>query len=81
LDDLGTEAATPWASAKLYQLFDYRYVTRLPTVVTTTYRLEDLEKAVDPRLVTRMRDKRLCTMFAILAGAYVGERARPRQRS
>jgi len=32
LDDLGTESATPWAREKLYQIFDYRYNARLPTV-------------------------------------------------
>ena len=35
LDDLGTESASPWAQEKLYQLFNYRYNARLPTVITT----------------------------------------------
>lgn len=74
LDDLGTEAATPWAKAKLYQLFDYRYILRLPTVVTTVYNLEEIEKLVDPGLVARMRDTRICRKVAILAPAYLGER-------
>lgn len=34
LDDLGTENASPWAQEKLFQLFNYRYVTRLPTLIT-----------------------------------------------
>jgi len=80
LDDLGVEASTPWASAKLYQLFDYRYITRRPTVVTTTYRFDMLEEAIDPRLATRMRDSRLCRIFAILAPAYVGRRQGRRPR-
>jgi DNA replication protein DnaC len=70
LDDLGTESATPWAREKLYQLFNYRYNAQLPTVITTAHELDDL----DPRLVTRMRDRRLSRMFAILAPAYLGER-------
>lgn len=70
LDDLGTESATPWAREKLYQLFNYRYNAQLPTVITSAHQLEDL----DPRLVTRMRDKRLARLFAILAPAYLGER-------
>jgi DNA replication protein DnaC len=69
LDDLGTESGTPWAREKLYQLFNYRYNARLPTVITTAQPLE----AIDQRLVTRLRDKRLCTLFAILAPAYLGE--------
>jgi DNA replication protein DnaC len=69
LDDLGTESATPWAKEKLYQLINYRYTAGLPTIITTSHELDEL----DPRLVTRMRDKRLCRLFAILAPAYLGE--------
>lgn len=70
LDDLGTESATPWAREKLYQLINHRYNAHLPTVITTSHKLEE----IDPRLVTRMRDKRLCQLFAILAPAYLGNR-------
>lgn len=70
LDDLGTELASPWAKEKLYQLFNYRYNARLPTVITTSHELED----IDPRLATRMRDQRIGTLFAILAPAYLGEK-------
>ncbi|NLF00125.1 MAG: ATP-binding protein, partial [Anaerolineales bacterium] len=80
LDDLGTESATPWAREKLYQIFDYRYNARLPTVITTASRIEDL----DARLYARMQDSSRCTAFAILAPAYHGGTARrkaPRQRT
>jgi len=66
LDDLGTESATPWAREKLYQLFDYRYNGRLPTVITTAKWLEE----VDPRLTTRMLDANRCTPAPITAPAY-----------
>src|SRR5690606_17410910 len=69
LDDLGTESATPWAREKLYQLFNYRYNTRLPTIITTSHGLEEL----DPRLVSRMRDRRICQRLVIKASAYLGE--------
>jgi DNA replication protein DnaC len=68
LDDLGTESATPWAREKLYQVFDYRYNARLPTVITTATPIEEL----DPRLATRMLDVSRCTPFAILVPAYRG---------
>ncbi len=68
LDDLGTESATPWAREKLYQIFDYRYNARLPTVITTATPLEEL----DPRLATRMLDVSRCVPFVILAPAYRG---------
>jgi DNA replication protein DnaC len=72
LDDLGTESATPWVKEKLYQLFNHRYNARLPTVITTAYELERLDK----RLVRRLLDDRLCTIAVIGAPAYRGERLR-----
>jgi len=76
LDDLGTESATPWAREKLYQIFDYRYNARLPTVITTANPIEEL----DPRLATRMLDVSRCTLFAILAPAYRGGVRRRRKK-
>ncbi|MBL8055619.1 MAG: ATP-binding protein, partial [Anaerolineales bacterium] len=46
LDDLGTESPTAWAVEKLYQLLNYRYNAKLPTVVTTNKRVEELEPRV-----------------------------------
>lgn len=66
LDDLGTESATPWAQEKLYQLLNHRYATALPTVITTATRLDQ----TPPRLRSRMLDRRLCTIFEILAPPY-----------
>ena len=60
LDDLGTESASPWAQEKLYQLFNYRYIARLPTIITMTQE----PKEVDPRLRTRMADVGRCTIFS-----------------
>jgi DNA replication protein DnaC len=78
LDDLGTESASPWAQEKLYQLFNYRYVARLPTVITLaqTKRNANPIDALDPRLRTRMLDIGRCTVFAILAPSYRGMRQR-----
>jgi len=67
LDDLGTESATPWSREKLYQLFDYRYNARLPTVITTTVNIDQW----DPRLRSRALDIKLCTIFEILAPSYL----------
>ncbi len=68
LDALGTQSSTPWAREKLYQLFDYRYFSRLPTVITTQVQIEDL----DSHLRSRLLDTRLCTLFAITAPDYRG---------
>jgi DNA replication protein DnaC len=56
MDDLGTQSNTPWAQEKLYQIFNYRYNARLPTVITTNVELESIEirirsRMVDPSLV------------------------------
>ncbi|TET53246.1 MAG: AAA family ATPase, partial [Anaerolineales bacterium] len=74
LDDLGTESATPWAREKLYQLFDYRYNARLPTVITTAKWIEE----VDPRLATRLADVSVCTPIPITAPDYQSGKVRRR---
>jgi len=51
LDDLGTESRTPWAQEKLFQIFNYRYNARLPTVITTNHELEDIPLRLRSRLV------------------------------
>jgi len=62
LDDLGTQNATPWAREKLYQILNYRYETRLPTVITTSATLEE----IDPRIRSRMLDERVCKLYKII---------------
>ncbi len=68
LDDLGTESATAWAREKLYQLFNYRYNARLPTVITTATAIDE----IDPRLATRMLDGSRCTFFVLEVPSYRG---------
>ena len=68
LDDLGTQSSSPWVKEKLYQLFNFRYNAELPTVITSAAGLEEM----DPRLRSRILDKRLCTIHAITAPAYTG---------
>ena len=52
LDDLGTHSRTHWAEEQLDQLFGHRYDRRLPTVITTSEKIEDLPE----RLQTRLSD-------------------------
>ncbi len=74
LDDLGTQAMTPWVREKLYQLFNYRYNARLPTVITSSDQFDE----IDPRLRSRMRDQSLCIIQPITVPSYRG--GQPRQR-
>jgi len=73
LDDLDTGSSTTWAKEKLYQLFNYRYLSRLPTVITTSSEYEKM----DSRLLSRMEDRRLCTIHAIICPAYHGQPSKP----
>ena len=52
LDDLGGQSTTPGAQEKLYQIINYRYVARLPTIFTLSLPLEQL----DIRWRTRLAD-------------------------
>jgi DNA replication protein DnaC len=66
LDDLGTESNTSWADEKLFQIFNYRYNARLPTVITTNYELEEIEI----RIRSRLTSTDLVRMVSILAPDY-----------
>jgi len=66
LDDLGTESSTPWAQEKLYQILNYRYNSRLPTVITVAGFLEGIEG----RLSSRLMDPKLSNVIPISAPDY-----------
>jgi len=66
LDDLSTQSATPWAREKLYQILNYRYNAELPTVITTSSTLEE----IDARIRSRMLDERVCRLYKIIVPAY-----------
>lgn len=65
LDDLGTENATPWAREKLFQIIDYRYVSRLPTIITV-----HREAQIDPRILTRIFDLARSSVNEIIVPSY-----------
>ncbi len=63
LDDLGLHTATAWAQEKLFQVLNYRYLARLPTIITVGGSLEDLP----PPWVSRMLDPHVSQLVAIEA--------------
>lgn len=67
LDDLRLASATAWAQEKLFQMIDHRYVAKMPTVITSSETME----STDPRLATRLMDRRICFPFAFKARSYV----------
>ena len=50
LDDFGTQNATGWAQEKLFQIINFRYVNKLPTVITTNLMLDEIESRIRSRL-------------------------------
>ena len=66
LDDLGTQSATSWAREKLYQILNHRYVAGLPTVITTSSTIDE----IDPRIRSRMLDTRRCIFYGMEVPAY-----------
>jgi DNA replication protein DnaC len=70
LDDFGEYSSTPWAQEKLYQLINYRYNARLPTVITMTGFEEHLEELVEPRISSRMIDPQISLVQEITAPDY-----------
>ena len=61
LDDLGTQAPTPWAQEKLFQLINHRFNARLPMVVTTNL----LPEQLDERLRTRLTDASVARVYTL----------------
>lgn len=72
LDRLDLSTASPWAREKVSQIIDHRYLAHLPTVFTSTEKLE----AIDPMVRSRLTDTRYCRIFGILAPDYQGGRKR-----
>ena len=56
LDDFGAERSTPFAEDKLFQIINYRYEERLPTIITTSLDFGDIE-ASRPRIASRLSDR------------------------
>jgi len=71
LDDLGTQSATPWAREKLFQILNYRYNAKLPTVITTNQSPEEIEL----RLRSRLTDPDIVHPVTILARDFRGSMA------
>lgn len=66
LDDLGTENTTPWAKEKLFQLMNYRYNARRPTVITSNRNFDEL----DGRIASRISDTSICRTIVMDANDF-----------
>ena len=75
LDDLSVEISTAWAEEKLYQIVAYRYDTQLPTVITSVYSAEELDKGF-PSIGSRLMDGAMVDWQLITAPNYRNQRRR-----
>jgi DNA replication protein DnaC len=66
LDDFGTHNATSWAQEKLFQIINFRYINKLPTVITTNLMLDEIEG----RIRSRLQDESFVTHLKMLAPDY-----------
>jgi DNA replication protein DnaC len=71
LDDLGAETGSAWSDGVLFEILDYRYRNRLPTMIATNVNPDDF----DPRIASRMQDAEFCTVIENAAPDY---RRRPK---
>jgi DNA replication protein DnaC len=68
LDDLGVHGSTPWAQEKLFQILNYRYNAKLPTVITIRGKLKDIPES----WASRMCDAKVSLPLVITAPDYRG---------
>lgn len=66
LDDLGAEHAKEWAGEKIDRIVDWRCVSRMPLVVTTNAKSEDLA----PRVASRLAARECSVVVQLDAGDY-----------
>ncbi len=66
LDDFGKQTTASWAQEKLYQVINYRYNARLPTVVTTNLSTDEMDSSIS----SRFADPNVSTLFNITAPHY-----------
>lgn len=56
LDDVGTESPTEWVEEQLYSLIDLRYRMQRSTIFTPNCTVNQLEKQLGCRVVSRIID-------------------------
>jgi len=54
LDDIGSERESPWTTERLLIIVEGRLVNCRPTIYTTNYEVEDLDKRLGMRLASRI---------------------------
>ena len=81
LDDFGEQSTNPWVKEKLFQLINYRYNSRLPTVITTRLSLDEIMAEVDGSISSRLVDRKVSVTFAIIAPDFRTDRKGGQKRA
>ena len=69
LDDFGAERSTDFAEDKLFQVINYRYEERLPTIITTSLDFGKIE-ASRPRIASRLADRQVVSRIPMSGNDY-----------
>jgi len=72
LDSFDMTNASTWAKEKIFQVLDYRYISQLPTVLTSAVAINQQEE----RIRTRLMDDRICRIEILAGEAYTTRRRR-----
>ena len=65
IDDLGAARVTEWASERLFEIIDYRYVEELPTIYTTNVLPKELKSIIGERTIDRLTE--MCEFVSVTA--------------
>jgi DNA replication protein DnaC len=76
-DSTGKQESTPWAHEKLYQILNYRYNAELPTVITSSLHLDQIEVSY----ASRIGDPSISDFIVITAPDYRISREGPELRA
>ncbi len=66
LDDFGAVNSSAWNQDELYRIINTRYNSKLPTVITSSVSLNDMDR----RISSRLADPKVGIVFTILASDY-----------
>lgn len=64
LDDLGAHNYTEWTKNKIYSIINYRLNHRLPVIVTTNIKLDEIEEYLGERTTSRLLE--MCRPFRLM---------------
>lgn len=64
LDDLGAHNYTEWTKNKIYTIINYRLNQRLPVIVTTNIKLEDIMEYLGERTTSRLLE--MCRLSKLM---------------